>query len=164
MKSESELLRALANYCSQTERCVSDVRKKIQAENLDRSENLSREAEHRLIDTLLKEKFIDENRFARSFVHDKFQFNHWGRIKIGYELRIRGISPDIYHEALETVIDEDEYLAVLSELLLSKKRMVKGRTPQETYQKLCRFAVTRGFESSLIINILKKMFIIIDDD
>ena len=152
------MLQSLAACCSQAERCIQDVRKKIQAENFPA------ESEKRIINKLLKEHFIDENRFARSFVHDKFRFNHWGRIKIGYELRMRGISPDIYNEAIETTIDEDEYLDVLSELLIAKKRTVKGRSTLETVQKLSRFATARGFENSLIIKILKNMFKNIDDD
>ena len=151
------MLNELAKYCSLAERCLFDVRKKIQAENL------SAEEEKRIVDWLLREKFIDEKRFSRSFVHDKFYFNHWGRIKIGYELKSKGIPPDIYQEALET-IDEDEYLTVLTDLLKNKKRSVQGRSPQDVYQKLCRFASSKGFETALIINTLKKMFKNIDDE
>jgi len=158
MKSESEMLCILATYCSQSERCLFDVRKKIQ------TENLSKEAEQRLIDKLLHEKFIDEKRFARSFVHDKFQLNHWGRIKIGYELKLKGIQPDVYHEAIETIIDEGEYLTALTDMLTAKKRTVKSRSPQETYQKLFRFAISKGFENTFIIHTLKKMFKNINDD
>jgi len=151
------MLNALAKYCSQAERCLLDVRKKIQAENL------SSEEEKRIIDWLLQEKFVDEKRFSRSFVHDKFHFNHWGRIKIGYELKSKGIAPEIYQEAIET-IDEDEYMTVLTDLLKNKKRSVQGRSPQDVYLKLCRFASSKGFETALIFNTLKKMFKNIDDE
>ena len=155
--SESEMLNYLAKYCSQAERCLYDVRKKL------KSQDLSCKEEKRIIDHLLKEKFIDEKRFSRCFVHDKFKFNHWGRIKICYELKLRGIPPEAYQEAIET-IDEDEYAAVLTELLIKQKRTVKGRSPQDIYQKLCRFASARGFEPGLITAILKKMFKNMDDD
>jgi len=151
------MLSALAKYCSQAERCLFDVRKKIQAENY------SKEEEKRLIDWLLRENFIDEKRFSHSFVHDKFHLNHWGRIKIGYELKLRSIPPEIYQQALDT-IDEDEYLKVLTDLLKNKKRTVHGRSPQDVYQKLCRYASSKGFETSLIINILRKMFKNINDE
>jgi regulatory protein len=157
MKSESEMLSALARYCSQGERCLNDVRKKI------RADNIPEEAEKRIIDRLLQEKFVDENRYSRSFVHDKFRLNHWGRIKIGYELKLKGIPPEIYREAMET-IDEDEYLRVLTELFKSKKRTIKSHSPQDMYQKLFRFAAARGFETEYIINTLKKMLKNIDDD
>ena len=157
MKTESETLNDLAGYCSQAERCLFDIRKKMQAGEL------SEEAKKRIIDKLVHDKFIDEKRFARSFVHDKFQFNHWGRIKIAYELKLRGIQPEVYNEAIE-MIDEDEYLTVLSEILSNKKRTVKGRSSQDMYQKLCRFAAARGFETHLIINALKKILKKMDDD
>ena len=150
MKSESEILNDLARYCSQAERCLFDLRKKIQ------SANLSGDAEKRIINKLVKEKFVDEKRFAHSFVHDKFQLNHWGRIKIVYELKQRGIPSEIYHAAMES-IDETEYLAVLHAMLINKKRSIKNHPPRDSYQKLFRFAASKGFESSCISEILKKI-------
>ena len=155
MKSESEILSTLAKYCSQAERCLYDIRKKI------KTAGLPEEAEKHIVDRLLQEKFIDEKRFCRSFVNDKFKFNHWGRIKICYELKSRNISPDIYYEAVDA-IDEDEYMSVLTDILKSKKRTVSGRSPQDIFQKLYRFASSRGFESPLIINTLKSIIKNID--
>jgi len=157
MKSESEMLSALAKYCSQGERCLFDVRQKIQAENLPKAE------EKRIIERLLREKFVDERRFSRSFVHDKFHLNHWGRVKIAYELKSRGIPPEMVDEALET-IDEDEYHTALADLLKNKKRSAKGRSQQDMYQKLVRFALAKGFESERISRLLKKMFKNITDE
>lgn len=155
MKNESEMLNALAKYCSQAERCIYDVRRKI------KTENLPEDAEKRIIDRLILEKFIDEKRFSRSFVNDKFKFNHWGRIKIIYELKKRNIKPEVYYDAIDN-IDEDEYISVLADLLKNKKRTTKGRSPQDVFQKLYRFASSRGFETTLIINTLKNMFKNID--
>ncbi|MDR2681374.1 MAG: RecX family transcriptional regulator [Tannerella sp.] len=150
MKTETELLAVMAGYCSQAERCIDDVRKKI------KTAGLTEEAENRIIDRLLREKFIDERRFCRSFVNDKLKFNHWGRIKTGYELKKKHIKPETYSEAFDA-IDENEYLSVLTGLLKSKKRSVKGRSAQEVFQKLYRFASSRGFEHPLIIKILKDL-------
>ncbi len=144
------MLNTLAKYCSQGERCLYDVQKKISAENLPK------EAEMRIINRLLQEKFIDEERFSRSFVNDKFKFNHWGRVKIIYELKKRNIKPEVYYSAIET-IDEDEYISVLTDSLKNKKRTTKGRSSQDVFQKLCRFASSRGFESTLIISTLNRI-------
>ena len=157
MISESEMLKTLAGYCSQAERCIFDIRKKI------KPENFSGDAQKRMIDRLLREKFIDEKRYSRSFVHDKFNLNQWGRIKIAYELKLKGIHPDDYSEALET-IDQDVYFAVLTDILTTKKRSIKGNSPQDVYQKLFRFAAARGFEPPLIVKILKTILKNIDDD
>ena len=157
MNSESETLHSLAKYCSQAERCLFDVRRKLQTAHLSES------AEKRIIDHLLRERFINEKRFSRSFVHDKFYLNHWGRVKIVYELKLRGIRPDDYSEAIET-IDDDTYIAVLTEILSAKKRSIKGQSSQDTYRKLFQFAASKGYETPLIVNILKKMLKNIDDD
>lgn len=157
MKSESEMLGALAKYCSLAERCIYDVRKKIKAADLPE------DAEKRIIDRLVQEKFIDEKRFVRSFVNDKFRFNHWGRIKISYELSRKNIKSEIYADAIDA-IDEEEYISVLTDLLKSKKRTTKGRSPQDVFQKLCRFAASRGFETPLIINTVKGLLKNIGDE
>ena len=155
MKSETEILGTMAKYCSLAERCINDIHKKI------KTEGLSADAEKRIVDYLLKEKYIDEKRFCRSFVNDKFKFNHWGRIKICYELKSRNIPQDVYYEAIEN-IDEDEYISVLTDLLKSKKRTTKGRSQQDIFQKLCRFAASRGFETPIIIDTLKSILKDID--
>ena len=150
MKSESEMLNTMARFCSLSERCLSDVRQKIKAEGL------SEDAEKRIIDRLIKEKFVDEERFCRSFVNDKFKFNHWGRIKICYELKKRNIRPDLYNDAIYS-IDETEYISVLTGMLKAKARTVKGHSSQDVFQKLCRYASAKGFEMPVIINTLKSI-------
>jgi len=156
MKTESEILNAMARYCSQAERCVYDVRKKIAAENLPQ------EVEKRIIDRLIQEKFLDEKRFCRYFTNDKLKFNQWGRIKIIYEFKKRHIPPEAYSEAIDD-IDESAYLSTLTRLLKSKKRTTKGRSEQELYRKLCTFASSRGFEYPLIIKQLKELLNYTDD-
>ncbi|MDR3266578.1 MAG: RecX family transcriptional regulator [Tannerella sp.] len=155
MKQEEEIFNSMASYCSQAERCVQDVRKKM------KYTDLTEEEKQKIIERLKQENFINEKRFSRSFVADKFRLNQWGRIKICYELKQKNIAHEIYYEALE-LIDEKEYLSVLEKLLIGKKRSVKG-SPNEMFQKIYRFASSRGFESNLIIDTLKKIIKDADD-
>ena len=148
--SEQEMLHIAASYSSLAERCIYDVRKKLN------SVGAQSETADRIVAHLLKEKFIDEARYCRSFVNDKFRFNRWGRIKIGYELRGKQISEALIDKALMT-IDDEEYESVLLALLKDKKRTVKGKTGQDIFSKLYRFAIGRGFESDLTVRQLKKM-------
>jgi regulatory protein len=148
--NEQEILHLAASYCSSAERCIYDVRKKIAAVGA------SHEVEERIIAHLLKEKFIDEARYCLSFVNDKFRFNRWGRIKIGYELRSKDIDYMLIDEAM-AIIDEDDYESVLLALLKDKQRTVKGATEQDVFAKLYRFAINRGFESDLTVRLLKKV-------
>jgi regulatory protein len=148
MKAEDGIFNSLAVYCSQAERCVQDVEKKMK--NID----ITEEEKQKVIERLKQENFIDEKRFCRSFVADKFRFNKWGRIKISYELKQRNVSQGFYEEAFE-VIDENEYLSTLERLLITKIYSTKG-IPNEIFQKLYRFASSKGFESNLIIDTLKR--------
>jgi regulatory protein len=141
----------MAAWCSLVERCRQDVEKKIAAAGLPP------DAQERIIARLQKEKFIDESRFACSFVNDKLRFNKWGRIKIAYELNKRKVAPAIRTEALER-IDEQTYQTILLALLKAKKKTVKGATDRDVFTKLLRFAAGRGFESKETISCLRLLF------
>lgn len=156
-KSEAEMLNRMAAYCSATERCTSDVRKKIE------NGGLSKEAADRIIDWLKNERFIDESRYARFFVNDKLRFNKWGRVKISYELYKKGISSNVRDEAIG-LIDEKEYRSTLMDLLKSKRKTTKGRDQKDISNKLLRFAAGRGFESGITILCLKGLFDDIDEE
>lgn len=149
--TEPEMLHRAAAYCSAADRCVQDVQKKIDAAGLPP------EAAERIIARLLKERFIDESRYARFFVNDKLRFNKWGRVKIAYELYKKNIPASIKEEALAG-IDENEYRSLLLDLLKSKKKSTKGKDERDLFNKLLRFAAGRGFESRIAIDCLRQLF------
>jgi hypothetical protein len=97
----------------------------------------------------IEEDYINEERFARAFVKDKFRFNHWGRIKITTHLRVLSISSDIIAKAIGE-IDEDEYAEILDETVEKKRKTIKKGTDYEIRAKLLRHALSRGFEYELI--------------
>ena len=148
--SEQEMLHRMAAYCSTAERCVQDIQKK-----LDKAE-LEPDVCERIISRLLKEKFIDEKRYARAFVNDKFRFNHWGKYKIRCELYRKGVKECDIEEALIN-LNDDEYDSTLMELLKGKVKSVKAKDDRERYYKLMRFAIGRGFQSSDICRCLNKI-------
>jgi regulatory protein len=136
--------------CSKSEKCIADIRKKLLNWQLPDDETQI------IIDTLIDEKFIDEQRFAESFVRDKFRFNHWGKIKITYHLKAKGISsPDIARAMQE--IDDEVYFNTLKELLAQKSRSVKGDNSYERKAKLTRFAQGRGFDYEIINKALTQL-------
>ncbi len=137
-RTEAEMLNRMAAYCSGCERCLFDVRQKLAATDLDP------EACTRILNRLVEEKFIDEARYAQSFVNDKLRFNHWGRIKISGELRRKHLPATCIAEALGA-IDETEYQTILRNLLKQKARSVKGKDNRDTTNRLIRFAAGRGF-------------------
>jgi len=146
--NEQASLHKAAAYCSTAERCVSEVEEKLVKWEQDEK------ASERIIQYLIKEKFIDENRYCKCFVSDKLRFNKWGKIKISYMLQQKKIPQHIISSALQQ-IDEEEYNNILIELLKEKRKFVKGKTKYEEQIKLTRFAAGRGFSFEEIQNALK---------
>ena len=143
-----QALHQLAAYCSRSERCVQDVRQKM-----TRLE-LPDEMQNKILLYLQKEKFADESRFCRAFVHDKFHYNRWGGYKIGYELKKKNIPENLIQEALQT-LDSSAMREQLRDLLEKKRKTVKGNNEYEIRQKLIRFAAGRGFSLEDIESILR---------
>ncbi len=110
-----------------------------------------------VIERLIAEKFIDDQRYATAYVRDKIRLNQWGRIKVRYMLSMEKIRHTIIDQALEE-IDEEGYLETLKDLLQKKSRTLKGETfTLQNKQKLIKFAQSRGFEMDLILMQLKTL-------
>lgn len=138
-----QLYTAMAALCSRSEHCSSDIRDKIAAKGLDQ------ETAEEFINQLIKEKFIDDERYIRSYVSDKFRFNRWGKVKIRHYLRMRKLSDHLIEEELSR-IDTDKYREVLIKTLREKARSIKTKDPYQKMGQIIRFAQNRGFEPELI--------------
>ncbi len=109
-----------------------------------------------ILSALEDDGFINELRFARAFVHDKFHFEKWGRLKIAFKLSVdHQIAQSIINEALSQLNAEAE-LCLLEELLLAKLRRGDPLTP-EAKLKLFHFAEQRGFTRAQIYTVLKQI-------
>ena len=128
----------LAAYCSRAERCIFDVRRKMEKWKIPSDQQIL------IVQKLQKEKFLDEERFCKAFVNDKSQYNRWGEYKIRYELKKRQIPDSLIREALNTV-NPEENRERLRQLIEQKKKSVKGKNEWEIGQKLLQFAISRGF-------------------
>lgn len=137
-------------YCSVAERCVDDVLRKLEQWGV-----LS-DAHEAIVAHLIKERYIDQCRFAVAFVRDKYRFNQWGRIKIAQALRMKHVASDAISEALDE-IDEEEYEDILTSLLQKKSRSVKANSEYERNGKLIRFAVSHGYDMGEIFRCMKRM-------
>ena len=151
MKKEytlEELLHKAASYCSISEHCVSEVEEKLTAWGVSITDK------QKIIDKLISEDFINEKRFCAYFVKDKFRFNKWGKIKISYALKQKGLSNELINSALST-IDEGEYQEMLASILKTKLIGLKFEYEYEKQGKLFRFAQSRGFESNVIDRVIR---------
>lgn len=141
MTPETALNRAAA-LCARSEQAASDVRGKLLRWGL------TPQQAQEVIDRLIDGGYLDDERYAHAFVNDKFKFNGWGRIKIAYQLRAKGISQDCIDEAL-TLIDDESYEQALLQLLTAKASTLRGKEPQQARAALLRFATGRGYEPAL---------------
>ena len=141
--TEQEAYLQLAALCAQAEHCEQEMRDKMKRWELDET------AQNRVVERLMKERFIDNERYARAFVKDKIRYNKWGRRKVQQALWLKRIDADIQQRVLDE-IDEKEYLDVLRPLLKQKRRSTKAADEYELNQKLVRFALSRGFTFDVI--------------
>jgi regulatory protein len=133
----------VASLCAFRERTRKEIFEKL------KKYKLTDEEANQVMREMVEEKFIDEERYARSFCHDKFKFNKWGKIRIRYELQKKGIS-DRDIEAGMAVIGDDDYRAMAGEILQNKARMMIEADPLKFRNKLFRYMAGKGYEMEVI--------------
>jgi regulatory protein len=151
-KTEQDAYLQLAALCAQAEHCQQEMRDKMKRWDIDAA------TQDRIVARLIKERYVDDERYARAFVKDKIRYNKWGRRKVQQGLWLKHIDDDIQERVLSEV-DDSEYLAVLRPLLKQKVRSIRAENDYERTQKLVRFALGRGFTFDIIRQCLN-----VDDD
>jgi len=139
------------SWCSRRELCKSDVEFRLLKFDLDSS------TRNKIIDKLILENFINEERYTRAFVNDKIKFQKWGLDKIKHSLFAKKISADTINSALSE-IDNNDYLNRFIQVAKQKYKNIKSETDFEKTQKLLRFLVSKGISASdayKIINTIK---------
>lgn len=144
----SQALNRAAALCARSEQAPSDIREKLIKWGLSANDA------NQVVAQLTSQGFIDEGRYARAFVKDKFAFNGWGKFKIAHQLRQKGIPTEVIDDAM-TVIDDEGYRQRLTELLRAKWRIVKEREPRAAWAAMMRFATSRGFETGIASECVK---------
>ena len=143
MKTEQDAYLTLAALCAQAEHCQWEMLEKM------RRWELPEEAQARVMQRLVSERYVDDERYAQAFVKDKIRYNKWGRRKVEQALWQKRIDEEIRKRVLDEV-DDEEYLSVLRPLLKQKRKSTKAQSDYELNQKLMRFALGRGFTFDII--------------
>ena len=145
---EKVALAKAEHFCAYQERAQQEVRDKLYDWGLwpDAVENI--------IVKLIGDNFLNEERFAKAYVRGKFKQKGWGRIKIKQGLKIKKIPENLLKKALLT-INGDEYLEMLTKVLSKKAALLTEKVPYKRRYKLQQYALSRGFETDLIIDVLK---------
>ena len=125
----------IRKYCSYQDRSMREVRRKM-AELL-----IPEEEAELLMEELIAEHYVDDARFAESFIRGKMNIKRWGRVKIRAELAMRGISAEVMNEKISE-IDVDAYHANLRYLI----QKWENEHPGGERDKLIRFLMGKGYE------------------
>ena len=145
-----QVLDKMAKYCAYQERCVKDVRDKL------KTYDIPQEDRDRILDFLLDNRFVDDDRFAKSFVRGKINQSGWGVNKIRFHLLQKGIAKEIVDETIEQT-DEKVYRQRLMDILNAKTKTVKAASDYEKKRKLAAYAMQKGFEGALVWEVLKSL-------
>ena len=155
-KTEQDAYLQLAALCAQAEHCQQEMRDKMKRWDIDAA------TQDRIVARLIKERYVDDERYARAFVKDKIRYNKWGRRKVQQALWQKHIDAEIQQRVLDE-IDEKEYLDILRPLLKQKRKSIKAESDYELNQKLVRLALGRGFGFDIIRQCLNVDDIDIED-
>jgi len=140
------LLNKARKYCSYQERCLADVKTKL------KEWNAAEKTVEKIIQTLEKEDFINEERYAIAFTLGKLRNNKWGRNKIFYAMTKKRI-PEIYIQMGLNEINEEEYIQILKTILKSKK--IDEKDEFKRNNKLVKYAVQKGFQTNLAWKVIR---------
>lgn len=139
----AEIKEKMAHYCAYQDRCHWEVEQKL------KEFFLIPEAKDEVILMLMQHNFLNEERFAHSFVRGKFNQKQWGRLKITQELKKRNIGTRLIEEALKQ-IDNQDYLNALIDLMEKKANRITYKNEYDKRTKLTRYLMQKGYEYELI--------------
>ncbi|ULC60964.1 RecX family transcriptional regulator [Flaviramulus sp. BrNp1-15] len=138
-----EATKKLEHFCAYQERCHQEVRQKLVGMNM------IPEAIDVIIVHLLEHNFLNEERFAKTFVSGKFKIKHWGRHRLTYELKKKDISKVNINQAL-TEIEDGEYIEVFNDLAEKKANSIRENNKFKKRKKFIDYFLYRGWESHLV--------------
>jgi len=144
----SVYIEKLKKYCAYQERSHQEVRDKAYKLGLYKSE-----VENAIIQ-LIEDDYLNEERFAQAYVSGKFRIKRWGRVKIKQNLKMKQISDYCIKKGMQE-IEEEEYIETLNYWIeRRKKTTAKAENLFELKGKIANFVMQKGFESSLVWEML----------
>ena len=133
----------LQYYCSYQDRCHKEVKAKL------KSFKISSDELNEIVSNLIKDNYLNESRFSKSFVRGKFNIKNWGRVRIVNELKLRNIS--IYNINLGLKeIDDQDYINKLEDIFNKKLSSLSNLNSNLKKKKIISYLLYRGWESNLI--------------
>lgn len=140
-----EATKKMENYCAYQERCHQEVKNKL------KNMNMISQAIDVIMVHLLDHNFLNEERFAKTFVNGKFRIKKWGRRRLILELKKKGISKYNINQAVKEISD-DEYIEVFNDLAEKRVNLIMETNKIKKKKKLMDYLFYRGWESHLVYN------------
>ena len=135
----------LQYYCSYQDRCHKEVKAKL------KSFKISSDELNEIVSNLIKDNYLNESRFSKSFVRGKFNIKNWGKVRIVNELKLRNIS--IYNINLGLKeIDDQDYINKLEDIFNKKLSSLSNINSNLKRKKIISYLLYRGWESNLIFS------------
>ena len=140
------ILKKVLYYCAYQDRCVQEVRTKLATFDMPDSER------EKILKLLVDEGYLDDERYASTFVRSKIHLKKWGVNKIRMALKMKGIADEIISNALSE-IDPEIYREELIKVLKTKK--INETDPYKCRAKLAQYAIQKGYEPGLVWETLR---------
>ena len=140
----------MVNYCVYQDRCHKEVEQKFW------DFLLIQEARDEIMLYLLKENYLNEERFTRSYIRGKFYQKHWGRNKIISHLKFKGITQKLIQNSLDE-IDEDDYEESVKKLYLQHFALQKDSKDYLKKQKSLKYLMGKGYEYEIILRLIQDL-------
>ena len=148
-KDEKLILQKMQSYCMYQERCIQEVKKKLtRLQVVPKSKS-------KIINHLIDDDYLNEVRFTKSFIQGKLRIKKWGRIKLNYELKIRGVKKFIIDKEINKISKED-YYDYFNEFSNNKIKILKGSKEQKK-RSFINYFTYRGWENNLIYEKLNEI-------
>ena len=146
--SNDAILKKVLHYCAYQDRCTQEVRKKLATFDMPDSDKV------KILKLLVDEGYLDDERYASTFVRSKIHLKKWGVNKIRMALKMKGISDEIINNSLSE-IDPEIYRDELVKVLKAKK--INETDPYKRKAKLAQYAMQKGYEPGLVWDVIRQM-------
>ena len=156
-KTAEQALASLMRLCARAERSSGDAMRLMATWMVPEADRQG------VLQRLIKERFIDDSRYAEAFVREKANLSAWGEYKIRATLRRKGIADSTISEALRQIPSE-QALERLTERLKRKVRTIKYDTTYQLKTKLLRYALSLGFSMDESMRCVEEVMQNIDNE
>ena len=146
-EDEKIIIEKIQSYCLYQDRCIKEVKNKLY------SFKVSSQLVENIVEYLIANDYLNEERYTKMFIQGKLRIKKWGRIKLKYELKLKGIDIKIIDNMISQIKEED-YLNYFNEFSTNKIKFLKGSNEQKK-RSFINYFTYRGWEYNLIYEKLK---------